>query len=178
MQFQEEVRFMRIIAFILGILAVCIAIIVLMGMRLPKQHRVENSAEIGAPQLTVWTQISDVAAAPTWRSDVKRVEVLDEKRWREYGKTGSVIFRLALSDPMRRRVVVIADRNLPFAGQWTYTLEPLPNGNTKVTIVEDATVFNPVYRFVGHYFIGERTTIDHYLNDLQKSFAYGKAAHA
>jgi hypothetical protein len=169
---------MRIIAIILGILAVCIAIVVLMGMRLPKEHRIENSAEIGAPPLAVWTQISDVAGSPTWRSDVKRVEMLDQKRWREYGKTGSVVFRLALSEPMQRRVVVIADRNLPFTGSWMYTLEPLPNGNTKVTIVEDATVFNPVYRFVGHYFIGERTSIDRYLHDLQKSFAYGKGAQA
>lgn len=169
---------MRVLAFIVGAIAVGIAVVVVLGLRLPREHRIEASTEISAPPLAVWTTISDPAAGPTWRSDVKRVEMLDQRRWREYGKTGSVIYRLDKNDPMHSRVVVIDDPGLPFTGKWTYVLEAQPNGETQLTITEDATVWNPVYRFVAHYVIGERTTLDRYLGDLKKSFAYGKGKAA
>jgi hypothetical protein len=73
---------------------------------------------------------------------------------------------------MHRRVVAIDDPKLPFTGTWTYTLEPLPNGDTLVSIAEDANVPSPLYRFAGHYFIGERASIDRYLRDLHRTFEY------
>jgi hypothetical protein len=169
---------MRILVWLLGGIAAVVMVVAVMGMRLPKEHRVQNSAEISAPPLAVWTAISDVSSGPQWRSDLKRVEVLDQRHWREYSKTGSTVFRLDHSEPITLRVVVIDDRNLPYQGRCVYKLAPLPNGNTLLTITEDGKVYHPIWRFVAHYIIGERTSIDRYLNDLHKSFQYPSSRKA
>jgi len=166
---------MKWLGSILAVCAVAIAVMVLMGLRVPREHHVAGSAVIDAPQLAVWTAISDVRSAPQWRPEVKLVELLDDNRWKESGSHGSMTFRLGHAEPMSRRIVVFDDRNAPFTGKWTFTLEPVENGKTQVTIAEDATVFSPVWRFVGHYVIGERSSIDEYLRDLEKSFAFKKS---
>ncbi len=163
---------MKILVYVLGVVVALVAVVLLAGMRLPQTHHAENAAEISAPPLAVWTTISDVASGPNWRSDLKQVELLDSGRWREHGSSGDVTFRLDTSVPTQRRVVAIDDPKLPYSGTWTYVLEPLPNGNTKITIAEDANVKSALYRFVGHYIIGERSSIDRYLRDLHKSFQY------
>jgi polyketide cyclase/dehydrase/lipid transport protein len=60
---------------------------------------------------------------------------------------------------------VIADKNLPFGGGWTWNLHP-QNDGTLVTITEDGEIYNPVFRFVSRFLIGYTRTIDNYLTRL------------
>jgi Polyketide cyclase / dehydrase and lipid transport len=170
---------MKYLLVIAVVLVFAFAIVFVMGMRLPKHHRAQNSAVITASPMAVWAAISDVAAGPNWRSDLKRVDIIDSNRWREYDRhRNSVMFRLDSSLPMHQRVVSIDDPGLPYSGSWTYNLQGDERGNTTITIVEDADVKSPVWRFFGHYVIGERSSIDRYLHDLQKSFEAGKSKSA
>jgi hypothetical protein len=62
----------------------------------------------------------------------------------------------------------IASKNLPYAGTWTYSLHP-EGENTIVQITEDGEVYNPIFRFVSRFIIGQTHSLDAYLRALGKA---------
>jgi hypothetical protein len=74
---------------------------------------------------------------------------------------------LAINPPhsIERR---IATPNLPYSGSWTFVLTPASNG-TDVRITEDGEVYNPIFRFVTRFIMGETATIDAYLRAMGKA---------
>jgi uncharacterized protein YndB with AHSA1/START domain len=128
---------------------------------LPVAHTVERSAAIAAPPERVWSAITDVAAFPTWRPDVARVEQLSADSWREHGKHGAITYQVTASHPNSRLVVRIADKTLPFGGEWEYALGP-----GRITIVERGEIYNLFFRFMARYVLGYTKTIDAYLTAL------------
>lgn len=170
---------MRKVVYVLVAVVVIALLIVGWGALLPKKHHSEDSVIVKADPAEIWNAISDVKDSPSWRSDVTRVEVLDDanpaSHWREFNKNNGVTFRLDHSQPPSQRVVSIDDPALPFGGTWTMTIEPFEPGITHVRIDEEGEVRNPVYRWVSRYIIGQRSSMERYLLDLQKHFA-AKAA--
>ena len=63
--------------------------------------------------------------------------------------------------------VRIDDPGQPFGGTWTYALTPNGTG-TSLTITEDGEVYNPIFRFMSHFFFSQTATIDAYLAALQR----------
>lgn len=55
--------------------------------------------------------------------------------------------------------------NLPYSGSWTYLLER-SGGGTVVRITEDGEVYNPVFRFMSRFVLGQTRTMDAYLRAL------------
>ncbi len=91
-------------------------------------------------------------------------------RWREIQASGdSIVFELVSSEPPGRRVVRIADPDLPFGGTWTFEVQPRAGGCT-VQITEDGTVSNPIYRFVSRFVLGHGHNLEVYLRDLGRRF--------
>jgi hypothetical protein len=74
-----------------------------------------------------------------------------------------------VTEPLKTRVVRIADKDLPFGGTWTYELEPSGADQTKLTITERGTTGPAIWRFVGHYLIGEDSNLKKYESDLKKT---------
>jgi hypothetical protein len=66
-------------------------------------------------------------------------------------------------------VTRIADKNLPFGGNWVYEIDPVPNGARR-RITENGEIYNPVYRFVSRFFLGYSGSIEQYLTNLGKKF--------
>jgi acetaldehyde dehydrogenase (acetylating) len=104
--------------------------------------------------------------------------------FREHG-SDAVTYRVEASEPPRRRVVRIADANLPYGGTWTYELTPAAAGTsanatanatanadaaplTQVTITERGEVYNPIFRFMSRFVFSHHATIDAYLTALGK----------
>ncbi len=86
--------------------------------------------------------------------------------WREYDSRGrGIAYELLESDPPRKLVTRIADRNLPYSGTWTFDLQPAAQG-TELAITEDGEVSNPLFRFVSRFIMGHTATIDAYLRAL------------
>ena len=111
-----------------------------------------------------------IAGAQNWRPDVTRYEVLpvegDRELMRETTRHGGTItYELVDRTPptsLKRR---IATENLPYSGTWSFWLEP--NGeNTVGRITEDGQVFNPVFRFMSRFVLGQTRTMDAYLRAL------------
>jgi uncharacterized membrane protein len=154
-------------------LALLAGVIALIGSRLPKTHSASRSIFLHQSPEKVYAVVRDFSTAPNWRSDLQRVEVVQQSggpvHFREEGKNGTVNFELAEDVPSKRMVTRILDTDLGYSGKWTYVFVP-ENGGTRVTITEDGEVSNVLFRFMSRYVFGQTATMDGYLNSLAKKF--------
>ena len=150
---------------LIGLVAVVMAI----GAMLPVAHSATVRATYGAPPQRVWEAITSYEAFPQWRSGLERVESRTfgdgTRGWVEYGGEGALPMAIDRSEPHRRLVVRIATDALPFGGTWTYVLEDAAGG-TQLTITEDGTVTNLLFRFMSRFVLGHTATMERYLADL------------
>ena len=149
-------------------LAGVLILIVIIGALLPQKHTVSRSISLHRSADVVWGLIS---GPPTWRTGVTRYQELPphdgHRMWSETDKHGQTItFEAVESLPPRRLVTQIADKKLPFGGTWTYEIVPA-GGSCTLTITENGEVYNPLFRFVSRFIIGQTATIDGYLNALK-----------
>ena len=70
---------------VLGSLFAVIALIALIGAMQPRDHVATMTATINAPADKVWAALTDVATYPTWRSELKSVDVLSNPAPRSHG---------------------------------------------------------------------------------------------
>jgi hypothetical protein len=163
---------MRYVVIVLAVIVALIIVVVAVGFALPARHRASRAARFTASPSALFSTISDVAQYPSWRSDVTRVEVVNDStpmRFREVGRNGTILYEVERREPDWLLVTRIADPTLPFGGTWTYELSPATDG-TMLRITEDGDVRNPVFRFVSRFVLGHTATIDRYLADLGKRF--------
>ena len=164
---------MRWLLIAVAVVVTVAAVVVLGGLLLPKDHIATRAARYPAPAESIWSAITDVAAYPSWRPGVDRVELLPSRNghttWREHGKQGTITLETVESAPPRRLVGRIADPNLPFGGTWTYEIEPAPNGS-RLRITEHGEVYNPIYRFFARFVFGYTATMDDHLRALGKKY--------
>lgn len=167
---------MKIALYLAAVLVAVAVVVVGVGALLPKHHLASRSAvfRAQAPQL-----FALIAGAQEWRADVKTCEVFGkdgrtfQRETSQHGQT--VVYELQGSQPPNRIERRIATENLPYAGTWTFTLEPesvngvAPMMGTRVRITEDGEVYNPVFRFVSKFIMGQTATQDAYLKAMGKA---------
>jgi polyketide cyclase/dehydrase/lipid transport protein len=157
---------------LIGIVVVVLLILcaVLVGALLPKRHVVSRSASYRATPEELFALI---AGPQSWRPDVTHFEILPSTNGRELARettrngetiTYEVLERVPPKSLKRR----IATENLPYAGTWTYMLQT-DRGMTIVRITEDGEVYNPVFRFVSRFILGQTRTMDDYLRALGRA---------
>lgn len=160
---------MKIVLVVLGVLVLLIAIIVVAGAILPRNHTVSRTAVIEATPEHVFALIS---GPQSWRTDLKGYSFFDEggrHMQRETDKHGQTItYEIVELQPPTLRKTTIADKRLPFGGSWTWKIQPQSDG-CAVTITEDGEVYNPIFRFVSRFIIGHTRTIDNYLGMLTQA---------
>ena len=154
---------------LLAVLCAIVAVVVLVGYALPVAHVASRDATLSAPPERVFAALTEVERYPSWRSDVKSVELLPwaaAPRWREHGSNGAITFERTELQPPNRIVTRIADTDLAFGGTWTYELTP-EGGGTRLTITERGEVYNPVFRFMSRFVFGHTATMEKFLADLR-----------
>lgn len=158
---------------IVVIVALLVAVVAFIGFRLPVQHTASRSIVLHQSPQQVYDVIRDFSSAPTWRSDLKSVEVENQPNgkvhFREHGSQGTVNFELVEDNPGQRLVTRILDTDLGYSGKWTYVFTP-EAGGSRVTITEDGEVSNVIFRFMSKYIFGHTATMDSYLTSLAKRF--------
>ena len=163
---------MKIALIALGVVAVLLVVTVLVGYMLPVKHRAQVTATIAAPPDQVYALITNVAAFPSWRTGVRSAEVLpspDGKRhWREVSKNGTIPYVVESENPPMGLVGRIDSRSLPFGGTWTYELRSDSAGRTRLDIIEDGEIYNPIFRFVSRFLIGYEGTMREYVADVER----------
>jgi uncharacterized protein YndB with AHSA1/START domain len=165
---------LKIALIICALLAGAVALIVVVGCMLPKSHTVSRSIVLHQPPATVFALISDFASAPAWRPEVRQVEILPpfegRPRFRETGADGAITMVVMESNPSRRLITRIADPGLPFGGSWIFDIAPEGAG-CRLQITEQGEIYNPVFRFVSRFIIGQDRTLQRYLDSLERKLS-------
>ncbi|HEY8164815.1 MAG TPA: SRPBCC family protein [Gemmatimonadaceae bacterium] len=160
---------MKWIAIIIGVIVLLAMAVYAFGATLPVQHTASRSANFASPPEAIWAVITDPGRFTSWRKDLDSVEVLTPRNghptWREFSRGQRITFEITESEMPRRLVGTITDRGLPFGGSWEYVIAPAGSGS-RVTITEHGEVYNPIFRFVSRYVMGQTKTLDSYLTAL------------
>ena len=159
---------------VVALVALIVAVIVI-GALLPRNHTVTRAIRLKPPPQAVWQAITDYNKFPAWRHDVEKVEPLPAAQgksgWIETVKgAGRIPLEITESVAPQHLVTHIADLNLPFGGDWVYTITPDAAGSSIVRITENGFVSNPFFRFMSKFVFGQRTTVDNYLKALGAKF--------
>lgn len=162
---------LRISLYILGTLSVLALVVVAIGYALPQGHVASVKATLPVAPEQVFERISNPARYREWRKDITSLDVLSTQplKWRERSSRDVITFEAVDTRPPEQFVVRIADPDLPFGGTWTYELRREGSG-THLTITERGEVYNPIFRFVGRFFMSPTATMERYLEALRASF--------
>lgn len=156
-----------------------IVVIALVGLALPQSHVASRQVRLNQPPAAVWAVITNVAESPSWRTDVKSIEMRPSKdghaAWTEHGSSGAIPLAIVEAAPPVRLVTRIDATDLAFGGTWTYELRE-DRGGTLITITERGDVYNPIFRTLSRFVLGHTATLDTYLRNLAKRF--GETAQA
>ena len=153
----------------LAVLVLVIGAVAGIGAMLPKGHTASRTVRFARPAEEVWRAITDFPAQTAWRG-LRKVERLPDQNghevWKETGAGGdALVLETVEAQPPGRLVRRIADPSLPFGGSWTYELKPetgAASPGTSLTITENGEVYNPVFRFISHFFMDQAATIEQY----------------
>jgi len=161
-----------VILSMVSVLALLGGVVALIGSRLPVSHMATRSMVLRRPAAELYKMVRDVKNSPSWRSDVKSVELLGDVNgklnYRERGSQGEVTYELIEDVPNQKIVTRIPEQGLGYSGTWTTMFAP-EEGGTRVTITENGEVSNVLFRFMSRYVFGHTSTIDGYLTSLAKA---------
>lgn len=115
---------------------------------------------------TVWDIVTDNKNYE-WRSDLSKIEMIDENRFDEYTKTGFVThFQITAKEPYREYRFDMENQNM--SGHWSGIFESLNDG-TQITFTEEVRVKNPIMNlFVKGYLKKQQAK---YIADLREAIA-------
>jgi uncharacterized protein YndB with AHSA1/START domain len=155
-------------------LVALVALIACVGYLLPQGHVASRSARYAQPPEAVFDVIRDVGAAASWRTDLRRVELLPpvdgRVRYREESGSGSLTMEIVETTRPTRMVTRITDPDQPFGGTWTFELVP-DEGGTRLTITERGEVYNVIFRALARFVFGHTSTMEGYLAALGRKLA-------
>jgi hypothetical protein len=166
---------LRYIVMIAGLLVIVVAMVVIGGVLLPKEHQVMREAAYRATPAQLFALIRNVNDYPSWQKSVSRVEALADvdgkPRFRETNSGMAITYELSNIVPDQGMVSTIVGEKLPFGGSWSYEIAAGPAADaTTLRITENGVVYNPVYRFVSKFVMGHSATIDKYLEAVGTRF--------
>ena len=161
---------MRWIIYVVGGLALIVAVVAIVGALLPKDHSASRTARIALPPDKLYALLSNVSEYQAWRKDVKSLERLPDREgrpaWVEETSGMKIPMYFERMEPPSLLVARIADPKLAFGGTWTYRIAPAPGGSD-LTITEDGEVYNVIFRFMARFVFGYHATMDAFIKNLQ-----------
>lgn len=154
-------------------------LVLLVGSLLPQDHVARAETVVPAAVPEVAALIREVERQPRWRRAVDSIDIRSREggvlRYAERSGGDSILFDFREERPNALFRSTIADPNLPFGGSWTIALSPAASG-TRVSIEEQGTVSNPIFRFFSRFVFGHHSTMKAYLADLERAFGTRPAA--
>jgi hypothetical protein len=164
---------MKLFLIIVAVVFALIIAVLVIGALLPKSHVASRQIVLHRSPDEVYQTVRDFSAAPSWRPDLERVEMLatteSQVRFREHGEQGAITYDLIEDRPGEKIVTRIADLDLGYSGSWIYTFTKETAG-TRVQITEAGEVSNILFRFLSRLVFGHTGTMEKYLTALGKKF--------
>lgn len=161
----NKLRTLAIGSFI-GVVALLVVATVV-GLLMEPGHTVTRQATYAVAPEQLWQVITRFDQTPSWRSDIEAVQIEsgDPIRFVEMGSQGPMPMEVTEQEAPRRMVIMASDPSLPFTGSWIFELRPAEDG-TRLTLTEQGSIANPLFRFVAHVFMDPAESTDTYLVDL------------
>ena len=157
----------------LGALVALVAIAYLVGTRLPREHVATVRAHYRQPPDSIYRVLTQVAEYPSWRHDVKAVELLPERNghlvWRERAGSAALDFEFTVAVRPTRLVSTLVSTDAGFTGRWICQILPDASG-TMLTITEEGAVDNPLFRFLLRFVFGVDGSLEKFLGALGSRF--------
>ena len=173
---------LRVVLSVLGVLVLVGLIAYADGRTLPVNHVASVSGTVNAPPAKVFAIMSDVASGPSWRSEVKGVQMLPRNEGRDawmedYGSGQKMqLVTLSSTPPAEtgQAVRVVETKEPSYGGTWTYDIAPGSSPNTStLTITEHGYINPPLYRFMMAHIFGPTKNLKDYLKDMQAAASKG-----
>ncbi len=165
----------KVFFWVAGLFLGLVAVVVLAGAFLPREHRVGRRLRLKAAPDKVWALVSKHGKDPLWRKDVVETLRLGDRDghpvWQDEYQNGQKIAFESLEQVEGQRLVrrIVDPRH--FGGTWTYVLRP-EGGGTLLEITEEGWVSLPL-RAAARYAFGYGTTLELYLRDVAAHFKEG-----
>ncbi|MBM9579394.1 SRPBCC family protein [Leptospira sp. 201903070] len=138
------------------------------GAILPIEHSSSLERSFAASPDRIYSLIHNFKEYPSWRPNLKKIEVISSSSWKETDSHNEVMTYSFVQDRKNELVESkIMDEDKPFGGSWTFVLSSVPNG-TRLKITENGKVFSPVFRFFSKFVFGHTATIRSYLDFMEK----------
>ena len=113
---------------------------------------------------TVWDTVTSLEKYQ-WRSDLSRIEVLNEKQFVEYTKDGyATTFTITVFEPLKRWEFDLENGNMK--GHWTGIFAE-KDGQTEIDFTEDVTAKKLIMKPFVKAFLKKQQA--QYLSDLEKA---------
>ncbi len=104
-------------------------IFVALGLLLPNEFVVNNQIEIEATREDVWAVIDEREKFKEWVPNIERVEVIDEKRWKEFPKNSDIAIEFEVVNvdkPTKYELRYQMENKM--AGEWRGDFEKIERG--------------------------------------------------
>jgi len=165
---------MKWVLIVLGAVLALVALMVLIGAFVPREHRATSTVTLRQAPDSVWKVVRDLGGVPAWWPEIKESVRQPDKNgqevWRQKMSGWDVPLIVIESTPGRRLVTQIdTSAGGAFGGTWTYELVP-DAGGTKISVTEGGWIGNPIFRFLSRFVFGYYGTLDGYLKALGKHF--------
>jgi hypothetical protein len=158
---------MRWLIIILGSLLALGGILYIVGSFLPPKHVATIKGSFTIKPHELWAILTDFKTYKTWRSDLKSVDVVSHKQWKEESRHGIILYQLEIGEMNKQFITRIVSADLPFGGYWYFELTETSEG-CDLRITEHGEVHNPIFRFLSRFMFGHESTIRQYMADLKQ----------
>lgn len=165
---------MKWVLIVLGGVAGLVALMMLIGAFVPREHRATSTVTLRQPPDSVWKVVRDLGGIPAWwpeiKESVRQPDRGGQEVWRQKMSGWDVPLIVIESAPPRRLVTQIdTSAGGAFGGTWTYELIP-ESGGTRISVTEAGWIGNPIFRFLSRFVFGYYGSLDGYLKALGKRF--------
>lgn len=152
-----------------------VALALLVGLVLPREHKVTRRLHLKAEPQRVWALVTDHAKDPVWRSNLKSTDRLSDKGeravWQDTFVNGQLMAYEdeVVLDGVRLTRTIVNQKH--FGGTWTYLIQSEGKG-TVLTLTEEGWVDVP-FRAVARFVFGHASVLELYLKDVARAFQEG-----
>ena len=145
-----------------------IAIVLIIGLFLPKERTFTKKAVLNSDITKVFNIVTDFKNQTTWRNDVKEIIVIDDNTWTEVPKKGTAI-TFKVKQKIEKEIFeieIVEPKN--FNGYWVGTFKQTNQNATEIEFKEVVTVSNPFFRTLSYLFVDLDKPMDLYLENLNQ----------
>ncbi|PJZ69254.1 hypothetical protein CH373_14515 [Leptospira perolatii] len=150
-----------------GIAVGIVALIVLSGYLLPKDHVATVEKEYQTSPEKIYQTIRNFKDYASWRTGVASVEAHSDTTWSEVNKDNEKIkFGIKSENYPKYCIVEILNEDLPFGGYWEFEISSKGGNASVLKLTENGFVTNPIYRLMSRFVFGHTATLVQYQEDL------------